>query len=1431
MKNNIKKNVTTVALTTGLVASVFNPMSITHNVHAQTVSKVEQVLSALTPAQREAIKQLKISDKEGLQVSADVDLTSDATTSVIVEFKDKPANTAVMVAQVDGSTLSEADAQAKVDASHDTFQHDLKTIFSKELKEKKNPYKIKRSYKKAFNGVAMTLPSNKVKSLLKSSAVQAVWSDLQVQLDDPSTKELTTTEQQSSTHSMVTFPGVEKLHQEGYTGKGVKVGIIDTGIDYNHPDLKGAFKGGYDFVDNDNDPMETTYADWQKSGLPETSGGEAYYTEHGTHVAGIIAGQGKNNADYSVTGVAPDADIYSYRVLGAYGSGQTSAILAGIDKAVSDGMDIISMSLGANYNDPLYPTAIAVNNAVLTGVTAVVAAGNSGNKMYTLGTPGNAPLAITVGASDTSVTIPQFSGTAHPSTGDTSVAMKLAAQGYSDNVADLQGQTYKLVNVGVGTDVSYYKRDANGQYTIPRDVNGKIVVAKRGSVSLADIVTTAKKHGAKAVILSNADNDTLQDVFLGNTVGYIPTFLISSKQGYAITGDLPLTVAKLDASIDFTFGNMSQTVTQGNKLADFSSRGPSRVLYDIKPEVTAPGVSVFSTVPSYMHKDDNGNALTDYQYAYERLSGTSMATPNVSGVAALLKQAHPDMTPADIKATLMNTADPLNDKYSVYEVGAGLVDPYKAVHAGTEIQVKDQTKTLSSNAKDAGSATLASKGIKTIKNITGALSFGEQAADGKAITDQRSMTLFNKSSEDKTYDVKVQFQTLDARFTNDSRADQDAATNGVTLDVKSSIKVKRYSSANMDATINVPKSAKLGTYEGYVVYTNQKNPDETYKVPFAIHTVDSGIDYVKGDPAAFTLPYEAGSNATKWSIGVDFKLKSHMRTFDFFLVDPKTNEEIGYLGTADGMGADENIEYYFRGVLNNGQYYPLTGNPDSPITFDYKEIDPGLWKIRMVGTNDKGETFASDAPVYYGVKEPKVTLNYEAGQIVETANSTDKTVTVTGNAFDKDIAEMQAAGISASQGENKMYYYNPNNSNEINIPVDQNGNFNSTIPLATAGPISLPITEYDFYDRDKSTVENYGSFKDVYFVKKGTAYSTAIADKQRINMGDSTTLTFSTKNIATKVKKAEYSFLYPAQYLDVVNVKSHGTFSGKLDVQYTSTPFNNTYNKMTITATALGDLATTGITGDTSLVDLTFKAKDKYYKGGMQFEDPNGSSRFFSAVYTNVDDSKVTTQGIQPYFYITPTYSLMRGAVQAEGLVTGINTAGELVAKKIDFNKAGTKISVKDSDGKEYGVADPLGFSSISPNGFTSRLPITDKPFTLSIDVPGHFTFKKDFTVGLKEDGKVTAGSKPVDYSYIPGGDVNKDNVIDVKDALYIQTYWGTNKRDADINYDGVVDEKDMQYVINNYLMQNPFVDNSPKAVKKYKGETVDDVLIDLGLE
>ena len=132
--------------------------------------------------------------------------------------------------------------------------------------------------------------------------------------------------------------------------------------------------------------METTYTEWQQSGAPEFDDrGSSFYTAHGTHVAGIVSAQKKNKSDSAVKGVAPDIELYNYRVLGPYGSGDSSGIIAAIDKSISDGMNVINLSLGDDSNNPLDPTSIAVNNAMLSGVVTVVAAGNSGPNPATLG--------------------------------------------------------------------------------------------------------------------------------------------------------------------------------------------------------------------------------------------------------------------------------------------------------------------------------------------------------------------------------------------------------------------------------------------------------------------------------------------------------------------------------------------------------------------------------------------------------------------------------------------------------------------------------------------------------------------------------------------------------------------------------------------------------------------------------------------------------------------------------------------------------------------------------------------------------------------------------------------------------------------------------------------------------------------------------------
>ncbi|MDF2038414.1 S8 family serine peptidase [Cytobacillus oceanisediminis] len=1378
MKKRITRNVTMLALSAGLVGSSFTTADLTNNVQAQASSGIEQVLAKLTPEQRQAIKQLKTNDQGGLQLAPEVDQKSQDSISVIVEFKDKPENTAVLEAELEGKSLSKTKAKEKVDAAHETFQKDLQTIFRNDLKTKKNPYKIKKAYKHAFNGVAMTIPANKAKALLDSKAVKAVWSDLEVHVEPPVTEQAAV--QQGETSTRVTFPGIEKLHHEGFTGEGVKVGILDTGIDYNHPDLKDAYKGGYDFVENDNDPMETTYDDWVKAGKPWSA--TPYYTEHGTHVAGIIAGQGKNESDLAVTGVAPDADIYAYRVLGPTGSGYTGDILAGIDKAVEDGMDVINMSLGANNNDPLYVTSIAVNNAVLAGVTAVVSAGNSGDGMYTLGSPGTSPLALTVGASNTSVTIPTFKGTLHSDT-NVSADLKMVAKGFHDKIEDLKGQSLPVVDIG-----SSFTNE---------DVDGKVVLMEAQNYDPRVQIQRAKENGARAILLYNIL--LMPDVYLGDKFDYLPAFSLSSEQGNALKQALK------SGSATFSFDEMNTVVTEGDELATFSSRGPSRVLYDIKPEVTAPGVSVWSTVPSYMHGEDQ---IGNYDSAYDGLSGTSMAAPNVAGVAALLKQADPDMTPAEIKTRLMNTAAPLNGEYSVFEVGAGRVDPYKAIHAQTDIQVNDETET-----SDGGAATLADEGIQTIKETTGALSFGAHAVKGKHIRETRKVTLFNNSKETKTYDVKVEFQKLKKRFPNDySRIANDAAANGVTVETVKTVKVKAGKKKKTAVMMLVPKTAKLGNYEGYVVYTNKDNPEETYRVPFGIHTAEEGIDYIAVNPPAFTTAVEYGHNGIRWSVGLDFKLKSHMRTLDLFLVDPKTNKEIGFLGSLDGTGADEYIEYYLRGVLNEGYYHPLTGNPDQPVAYDKEQTEPGLYKIRMVGTTDKGKTFTSDAPVYYSATQPKLSLNVDSGVYEYSPDQTS--VPLTGSVYDPGVEDMKAGGMDVSQADNKFFYQFGRFPTEV--PLDANGNFTTELTLP-----DVPVLPVTMYAENKATVQNYSSKKYVYYVKQGTQYGTAIADKKNVKMGDTVTVTLAINNM-TNMKQAVYSFVNPLN-VDILSIKPHAILDGKVDIQTADTEVTIDGQKLTktnITATLTGDEAQTGQSGKVPMVDVTYKVKEVLGSEELSLIQ-------FNASYTNTDDTMKSVTGISIPVHVEKTFSTLKSHVFPEAFRNPWTPSDPLT--QFDYVKAGAKVKITDEEGKEY----PNGFgieSYTTTSFFMAYLPITEKPFTVEMEMPGHFKVKKTFTVGLKENGELKPYSKAIFPEPAPAGDVNQDNVIDVKDALYIQSNWNTDKREADINFDGVVDSKDMQFVINNYMMQNPWMDNSPEPVKTYEGKTLDSVLGELSI-
>ena len=408
----------------------------------------------------------------------------------------------------------------------------------------------------------------------------------------------------------------EKLRenfQHTQTGKGVKVGVIDTGIDYNHPDLKNNYKGGYDTVDFDDDPMETE---------------EEGATSHGTHVAGVIA------ADGEMEGIAPDADIYAYRALGPGGVGSSVQVIAAIEEAVKDGMDVINLSLGNDVNGPDWPTTHAVNKSIELGTTVVVAAGNSGPDAWTIGSPATSTDAITVGASALEMRAPflQVAGAKE----------RIWIQVMAGSEAWDLNKKFPVQYLGTG------EREIN-------DVKGKIALFERGGIPFSHKALKAYQKGAVAVLISNNEEGNFQGGMDGVTLP-IPVASLSNEAGEW----LKQKAIKENQWVE------TVNLSLGDQVAPFSSRGPVTTNWQIKPDILAPGVDIYSTVPG----------------GYESLQGTSMAAPHVAGIAALMKEAHPDWGPSDIKQAMTSTANPVRNGETLFlptEQGAGFIDVNEAL--------------------------------------------------------------------------------------------------------------------------------------------------------------------------------------------------------------------------------------------------------------------------------------------------------------------------------------------------------------------------------------------------------------------------------------------------------------------------------------------------------------------------------------------------------------------------------------------------------------------------------------------------------------------------------------------------------------------------------------------------------------------------------
>ncbi|GGK19790.1 minor extracellular protease vpr [Caldalkalibacillus thermarum] len=552
----------------------------------------------------------------------DIDLSSSAPTTVIVELEEE----SIVEAKHKGKKQSK-ERLAKVRGQ-----------VIKELTTKVPDAKVNREYDFLFSGFSVELPAKNIPALLSARGVKAVYPNVEYTVDVVETGVALAEEVSPEMKDSAPYIGSNRVWEElGVTGKGVTVAIIDTGVDYTHPDLAHAFGEykGWDFVDNDDDPQETPPGD--------PRGGA---TNHGTHVAGTVAANGQ------IKGVAPDAKLLAYRVLGPGGRGTTENVLAGIEQAVQDGADIMNLSLGNTLNNPDYATSIALDWAMAEGVVAVTSNGNSGPNNWTVGSPGTSRQAISVGA--TRLPYNTYAAELFTSSGVSYPSAKV--MGFSDEEAllALDGQTYEFVDVGLGL-----AQDFEG-----KNVQGKIALIQRGEIPFVDKAQNAKHAGAVGAIIYNHVPGEIPFEIPGMAV---PTIKLSLEDGQKMLNELEKGNHTVQFSIEFV-------KTVGETVADFSSRGPVMHTWMIKPDVSAPGVNILSTIPTHNPEDPHG---------YAALQGTSMASPHVAGAAALLLEKHPDWTVEQVKAALMNTAEELfapdGTRYPHNTQGAGSIRVWDAI--------------------------------------------------------------------------------------------------------------------------------------------------------------------------------------------------------------------------------------------------------------------------------------------------------------------------------------------------------------------------------------------------------------------------------------------------------------------------------------------------------------------------------------------------------------------------------------------------------------------------------------------------------------------------------------------------------------------------------------------------------------------------------
>lgn len=685
-------------------------------------------------------------------------------------------------------------------------------------------------------------------------------------------------------------------------GAGIKIGIIDSGIDQNHPGFQdpsltppaGFPKGDTNYTNNKvivarsyvQSDLAPGFTSDPSTPLANISLPDDYtprdHMGHGTAIAMIAAGAQNTGPAATIQGVAPKAFLGNYKVFGSPGINDFTSFAAVHDAladALADGMDVVTLSMSEGDSATGYGPldnlpecggscdvySMAVENAVASGMVVVVSAGNDGNlglrprTLNTIHRPGGAPSAITVGALMNSHALYQ--------------AVKVSGSNVPANLQNI----HALFDDGpqISAPLTAPIRVVGDLACSPLPAGslaGSIALIQRGNCFFSDKINNAQNAGAAGVIIyQSAGLDNIYSSFGAQNTG-IPAVMIGNTDGAALANFLAPISATVNVTLDPAFAPVD---SQGSTVWPSSSRGPSYGTFAstpttvIKPELAAIGVNVYTATQKLDPNGDNYNAS-----GYTSVTGTSYAVPMVAGAVALVKQKHPSFTPAQLKSAVVNTATQ---------------------------DVTDAGATAGVNAAGAGKLS-AGDAVNTAATLDPAtIEFGPLTSTTVSIS--RNLVITNVSSASGTFNLSVQ-------RTNDSTQLLQLGVSSITL------QPGQPNNVNVRLGGNRPNP---GSYEGFIVVTGGGS---TLRVPYQFLVPDNvPADVFPILDGSFT----GGVGDTGWGMA--------LRVIDQYGVPPAfpPGVPVNFAVTAGG-GSFTKASDCFNGVCVDNQTFML-GNAYAFLDF------------------------------------------------------------------------------------------------------------------------------------------------------------------------------------------------------------------------------------------------------------------------------------------------------------------------------------------------------------------------------------------------------------------------------------------------------------------------------------------------------------------